>query len=48
MPIVLEIVDWPEKIDAFLPTVNDLFEKCGKGGLITLEKVDVLYYKPKK
>jgi PII-like signaling protein len=48
MPIVLEMVDRSEKIDAFLPVVNDLFEKCGKGGLITLEKVDVLYYKPKK
>ena len=48
MPSVLEMVDRSEKIDAFLPVVNDLFEKCGKGGLITLEKVDVLYYKPKK
>ena len=48
LPVVIEIVDQAEKIDAFLPTVNDLFEKCGKGGLITVEKVDVLYYKPKK
>ena len=48
LPIVIEIIDNAEKIDAFLPVVNDLFEKCGKGGLITLEKVDVLYYKPKK
>jgi PII-like signaling protein len=48
MPIVVEIVDVSEKIDAFLPEVNELFELCGKGGLITLEKVDVLYYKPKK
>lgn len=48
LPIVIEIVDHDEKIEAFLTTVNDLFEKCGKGGLITVEKVDVLYYKPKK
>ena len=48
LPIVIEIVDHAEKIDAFIPTVNDLFEKCGRGGLITIEKVDVLYYKPKK
>lgn len=48
LPIVIEIVDRSEKIDAFLPTVNELFEKCGKGGLITVEKVDVLYYKPRK
>ena len=48
LPIVIEIVDRSEKIDAFLPTVNDLFEKCARGGLITMEKVDVLYYKAKK
>jgi hypothetical protein len=48
LPVVIEIVDQAEKIDSFLPVVNELFEKCGKGGLITVEKVDVLYYKPKK
>jgi PII-like signaling protein len=48
MPVVIEIVDQSEKIDEFLPVVNDLFEKCGRGGLITIEKVDVLYYKAKK
>lgn len=48
MPIVVEIVDTAEKIDAFLDTVNDLFEQCGRGGLITVEKVDVLYYKARK
>jgi len=47
LPVVIEIVDHSEKIDAFLPTVNELFEKCGRGGLITIEKVDVLFYKPK-
>jgi hypothetical protein len=48
LPVVIEIVDRAEKIDDFLPVVHELFEKCGKGGLITVEKVDVLYYKPKK
>src|ERR1043165_4001070 len=48
LPIIIEIVDHADKIDAFVPIVNDLFEKCGRGGLITIEKVDVLYYKPKK
>jgi PII-like signaling protein len=47
MTIVIEIVDHAEKIENFLPEVNSLFEKCGKGGLITMEKVDVVYYKPK-
>ena len=48
LPIVVEIVDAAEKIDSFLSIVNELFEQCGKGGLITLEKVDVVYYKPRK
>ena len=48
LPIVVEIVDAAEKIDLFLNVVNELFEQCGKGGLITVEKVDVLYYKAKK
>jgi PII-like signaling protein len=47
LPIVVEIVDTAPRIDAFLTEVNKLFEQCGKGGLITVEKVDVLYYKPK-
>jgi uncharacterized protein len=48
LPIVIEIIDQEEKIDLFLPIVNNLFEQCGKGGLITLENVDVIYYKSKK
>jgi len=48
MPIIVEIVDRSEKIDLFIDSVNELFEKAGCGGLITVEKVDVLYYKPKK
>jgi len=48
LPIVIEIVDSEGKIASFLPLVNDLFEKCGRGGLITLEKVDVVYYRPRK
>jgi hypothetical protein len=47
LPIVLEIVDQESKIDAFLPKVEQLFEECGRGGLITTEKVNVLTYRPK-
>lgn len=48
LPLVVEIVDQEQKINEFLPVVNSLFDECGKGGLITIEKVDVLYYEPKK
>ena len=48
LPIVIEIVDTEENINNFLPEINRLFEECGRGGLITIEQVNVLYYKPKK
>ncbi len=48
LPVVVEMVDAEEKVNAFLPQVHQLMEDCGRGGLITLEKVDVLYYQSKK
>ena len=47
LPVIIEIVDKADKIGTFLTVVNDLLEKCGKGGLVTIEKAEVLYYKPK-
>ncbi|HLK28830.1 MAG TPA: DUF190 domain-containing protein [Puia sp.] len=46
LPIVIEIVDEEKKIDDFIPAVNNLFNQCGRGGMITTEKVNVIYYKP--
>jgi PII-like signaling protein len=40
LPLVIEIVDSEEKINAFLPTL----EKMAGGGLVTLEKVKVVRY----
>jgi PII-like signaling protein len=40
LPLVIEIVDSEEKIDAFLPTLDGMMTS----GLITLEKVQVLQY----
>jgi PII-like signaling protein len=48
LPVIIEIVDSVQKIEAFIPVVNDLFEQCGRGGLITIENVEVIYYKSKK
>jgi uncharacterized protein len=48
LPIVIEIVDTEEKINHFLPLVNGLLDECGRGGLVTVEEVSVLYYKAKK
>jgi uncharacterized protein len=40
LPIVIEIVDAQEKIDAFLPTVDELVTE----GLVTLEAVRIVRY----
>jgi PII-like signaling protein len=40
LPIVVEIVDTQDKIDAFLPVLDGMMSS----GLITLEKVQVLQY----
>lgn len=40
LPIVIEIVDSAQKIDAFLPVLDHMMQ----GGLITLEKVKVIRY----
>jgi PII-like signaling protein len=44
LPLLIEIVDSEEKINAFLPVLEGMMES----GLVTLEKVQVLQYgKPK-
>lgn len=44
LPIVIEIVDSEEKINAFLPVLDAMMG----GGLVTLEKVQVLHYRAGK
>ncbi len=41
LPIVIEIVDSEEKINEFLPRVDEMVRE----GLVTLEKVNVLMYR---
>lgn len=48
LPIVVEIIDHEDKINAFAEVASQLMEKAGRGGLITIEKADVLYYKPRR
>jgi PII-like signaling protein len=40
LPMVIEIVDSDEKIQAFLPKLKSMVH----GGLVTLEKVQVVHY----
>jgi uncharacterized protein len=41
LPLVIELVDSEEKLNAFLPVLNEML----KGGLVTLEKVRVIDYR---
>jgi PII-like signaling protein len=44
MPLVIEIVDTEEKINAFLPILDEIVD----GGLITVQKAQVVHYRPSK
>jgi hypothetical protein len=48
LPIIIEIVDLEEKILNFIKTIDVLFEESKSGGLITIEKADVIRYKSGK
>ncbi|MCE5341035.1 MAG: DUF190 domain-containing protein [Planctomycetaceae bacterium] len=41
LPIVIEIVDAPEKIESFLPYLDDMI----KEGMVTLETIKVIAYR---
>ena len=44
LPVIIEITDAEDKIDAFLPALHDLFEAAKCGGMITVERVHVIKY----
>ncbi len=41
LPIVIEIVDKPERIEAFLPEIDEMVRE----GLVTLEDIQVIFYR---
>lgn len=44
LPIIVEVVEYPERIEKILPRLDEMVG----GGLITLEKVRVILYRPAK
>lgn len=48
MPLVIEIVDEEKKIDEFIPTVKNIFEEANSGGLITVERAEIIHYTSRK
>jgi PII-like signaling protein len=44
LALIIEIVDEESKIEAFIPAVEALFEAAHCGGLITIEKAEIIKY----
>ena len=44
LPMIIEIVDARDKVDAFLPEIEEMLQGC----LVTLERVQVLRYQPSR
>jgi len=44
LPIILEVIESTERIEQILPRLDEMVD----GGLITLEKVRVILYRPAK
>lgn len=48
LPVVIELTDWEARINAFLPLLDKLFGEADSGGLVTIEKVQIIKYLPGK
>ena len=44
LPVVIEVVEYTERIEAILPRLDEMIG----GGLVTMEKVHVILYRPAK
>ncbi len=48
LPLTVEIVDELKKIEDFIPKLNTIFDEANCGGLITIEKADIIKYTANK
>jgi len=44
LPLIIEIVDSVDKIEKFIPIVDEIFEHSKSGGLITIERAEIIKY----
>ncbi len=44
LPVVVEIVDNIEKLDAFTKTINKIMDASMRGGMVTFQELSVLRY----
>lgn len=48
LPMIVEIVDEIKKIEDFIPKLDELFDEADSGGLITIEKAEIIKYTASK
>lgn len=48
LPMIVEIVDEEDKIRRFVKMVEQMFEDAKSGGLITIEKAEIIRYREMK
>jgi PII-like signaling protein len=46
LPILIEVVDTDEKITRAIEVIEEMLESADCGSLMTLEKVEIIRYKP--
>lgn len=46
VPLIVEIIDSPEKTDAFYEFIKSFFDKAGKGHIVTMDETVILSHKP--
>lgn len=45
IPLVVEMIDEPDKIEAYIESVKPFFENIGKGHIITVDETTVIFHK---
>jgi PII-like signaling protein len=46
IPLIVELIDEPGKVDSFFEYIKPLFEKIGKGHIITVDDTTILMHRP--
>ena len=45
LPLIVEIIDEPGKIDSFFESIKPYFDKIGKGHIITVDETTILLHR---
>lgn len=45
VPLIIEMIDEPEKIDVFYESIKPFFDEAGKGHIITMDETIILRHK---